>query len=70
MFFQIGVDPVRVDILTSVTGLEFGAAWSQKILVDFGGEFAAVLSREDILRAKLATGRARDRQDVRHLSED
>jgi hypothetical protein len=33
VFFQIGVDPVRVDILTSVLGLEFDEAWERKIEV-------------------------------------
>ena len=52
IFFQIGVDPVRVDILTSVLGLEFDAAWARKIEVDFGGVQAPVLCRDDILAAK------------------
>lgn len=67
IFFQIGVDPVRVDILTSVLGLEFETAWSRKIEVDFGGAQAPVLCREDILTAKIASGRARDRRDARQL---
>jgi hypothetical protein len=58
IFFQIGVDPVRVDILTSVLGLEFESAWSRKIAVDFGEVQAPVLCREDILT---------DRRDARQL---
>jgi hypothetical protein len=67
IFFQIGVDPVRVDILTSVLGLDFETAWSRKIVVDFSGVEAPVLCREDILAAKIASGRARDRRDAREL---
>jgi predicted nucleotidyltransferase len=67
IFFQIGVDPVRVDIMTSVLGLEFEAAWSRRIEVDFSGVQAPVLCREDVLAAKIASGRARDRRDARHL---
>ena len=67
VFFQIGVDPVRVDILTSVTGLDFPSAWSRRIVVDFGGEPTPVLCRKDILAAKIAAGRIRDQKDVRHL---
>jgi hypothetical protein len=67
IFFQIGVDPVRVDIMTSVLGLEFETAWSRKIGVDFGGVQAPVLCREDILTAKIASGRERDRRDARQL---
>src|SRR5258708_3742064 len=47
VFFQIGMDPVRVDILTSVKGLDFREAWERKAMVDFGGIAAPVLSRDD-----------------------
>jgi hypothetical protein len=67
VFFQIGVDPIRVDILTSVTGLDFPSAWKRRIVVDFGGEPTPVLCRKDILAAKIAAGRLRDQKDVRHL---
>ena len=70
VFFQIGVDPVRVDVMTSVTGLEFESAWSRRIEVDFGGVEAPVLCRGDILAAKVASGRASDRRDARHLRGD
>jgi hypothetical protein len=70
IFFQIGVDPVRVDIMTSVTGLDFETAWSRRIEVDFSGVQSPVLCRADILAAKIASGRPRDRRDARHLRGD
>jgi hypothetical protein len=69
VFFQIGVEPVRVDILTSIRGLEFEGAWARRITVDFGGEAAPVLSRPDILAAKIAAGRLRDRKDAARLKK-
>lgn len=68
VFFQIGVEPVRIDIMTSVPGLDFVPAWERKVIVDFGGESAPVLCREDVLRSKIAAGRTRDRRDARKLS--
>ncbi len=68
VFFQIGIDPVRIDIMSSVTGLDFGPAWERKVVVDFGGESAPVLCREDLLRSKIAAGRLRDRRDVKKLA--
>jgi hypothetical protein len=41
-FFQIGIEPVRIDIMTSVPGLDFAAAWERKAIVDFGGESGPV----------------------------
>lgn len=69
-FFQIGVEPVRIDIMTSVPGLDFAAAWERKAMVDFGGECGAVLCREDVVKSKMAAGRLRDRQDVKKLARD
>jgi hypothetical protein len=55
-------------IMTSVTGLDFVAAWERKVIVDFGGEQVPVLCREDVLQSKIAAGRIRDRQDVQRLA--
>ena len=60
------MEPVRVDVMTSVSGLEFESAWERRLIVDFDGEPAGVLSREDLL-SKKAAGRLRDRKHVRRL---
>ena len=36
-FYQMGVPPVRVDILMGVPGLEFIEAWSRRVIVEFDG---------------------------------
>jgi hypothetical protein len=54
--------------MTSVPGLDFNPAWDHKLAVDFGGKTAPVLSRADVLASKKATGRARDRRDVKGLT--
>ena len=66
-FYQLGVSPVRVDILTSLSGIEFAAAWERRVNVDFDGEPAAVLGREDLLAAKRAVGRPQDNLDIQTL---
>ncbi len=55
VFFQIGVDPVRVDIMTSVTGLDFPDAWGRRVDVDFGEVPAPVVCRADLIAAKRAS---------------
>jgi len=67
-FFQIGVEPVRADIMTSVPGLDFSTARVRKPMVDFGGEPAPVLCREDALESKIAAGRPGDLRDAKKLS--
>jgi len=70
VFFQIGIDPVRIDIMTTVNGVEFGAAWERRLTVDFGGVSAPVLSRPDLIAAKVASGRPQDRRDAKRLQRD
>ena len=70
MVFQLGVSPNRIDLLTSVTGLEFGGAWARRSTVDLQSLRVPVLGREDLIRNKRAVGRPRDLADVAELEED
>jgi len=67
LVFQVGVAPVRVDILMGVPGLSFQPAWRHRIVVDFGGEPAPVICREDLIVSKRATNRLQDRIDLKNL---
>lgn len=59
--YQIGVAPARIDIMSSVRGLEFGAAWQNRVTVDFEGVAAPILSWEDVQAEKAASGSKWDR---------
>jgi predicted nucleotidyltransferase len=67
LIYQIGVEPVRVDIMSGVSGLKFEEAWEHRVETDYGGVVAPVLSIDDIIAAKKATGRAKDRIQAREL---
>ena len=62
--FQIGVAPRRIDIITSVSGLTFEAAVQNAIEADIEGLRVQILSIQDLIRNKTATGRAKDLADV------
>lgn len=66
--FQIGQPPARIDILQHIDGITFDAAWKNRIegLVD-GQVRAAVISRDDLIRNKLAAGREQDILDAKML---
>jgi hypothetical protein len=66
--FQIGQPPARIDILQHIDGVTFDQAWENRVegLVD-GQIQAAVISRDDLIRNKLATGREEDILDVKKL---
>jgi ABC-type cobalamin transport system permease subunit len=65
--FQIGVAPVRIDIITAVDGLTFEAAWPNRVVSEYGGEQVFVVSRGDLIRNKRATGRPQDLADIAAL---
>ncbi len=64
---QLGVPPRRIDLLTSLTGLEFAAAWPGRVHRDIGGVACDFIGRDDLIRNKRALGRARDLADLEDL---
>ena len=67
--FQIGVVPRRIDILTSIAGVSFEEAWTNRSLVTLEGREIPVLGRSDLIRNKRAVGRTRDLADLEEMGE-
>jgi hypothetical protein len=68
--FQIGVAPVRIDVLTQLMAVDFAEAWSERVPTSFEGEPVFVLPRELLIRNKKAVGRVQDLADVEWLEEN
>ncbi len=68
-FYQMGVPPVRVDVFMGIPGLEFKLAWERRMETDIDGLIVPYISREDLITAKLASGRPQDLIDAQSLSE-
>ena len=67
VFFQIGIAPNRIDIMTDVPGLRFEEAWARAGTFDFEELKAPVLSRDDVIRAKQTANRPENRIAVKRL---
>jgi hypothetical protein len=67
---QLGYPPNRIDIVTSISGVTFEAAWPQRVNDVFGGVPVHVLSRELLVRNKAASARPQDIADIKALTED
>jgi hypothetical protein len=67
--FQMGLPPVRIDVLTELSGLTFGEAWSTRTRAAFGPVMVDVIGREAFIKNKRATGRARDLGDIEALGD-
>jgi hypothetical protein len=66
-FFRMGREPVAVDILPEIAGVEFDSAWDRRIeeVIDpHSGLKACFISRRDLLTAKLASARVQDLADA------
>lgn len=68
-FFQMGVPPVRVDILMGIPGVGFEESWKRRFEVEFDGLKVNFISKEDLIVAKRASGRPQDLIDVDLLSD-
>jgi len=70
LVYQIGIVPVRIDILTTIDGVTFRDAYSRREVGDFDGVAATFIAREDLVANKRATGRPKDIADLRRLQAD
>lgn len=63
-FYQMGVPPVRVDILMGIPGVTFEEAWTRRKIINFEILPVAFISKEDLILAKLAAGRPQEMIDA------
>ncbi len=67
-FFQMGVPPVRLDVLMGIPGVVFEDCWKRQVLVDFDGLPVRFISKPDLIIAKRASGRPQDLLDAELLA--
>jgi hypothetical protein len=68
--YQMGIPPVRVDILMGIPGGEFEQSWRNRNEVDFGGLVVPFISKDDLIELKKASGRPQELLDVDLLSQN
>jgi hypothetical protein len=64
LVIQVGVAPNRVDILTSISGVDFTDAWKARKEALLEGVRVPVLSKADLMKNKEASGRPKDLLDL------
>lgn len=67
LIYQIGVAPVRIDIMMSVGGISAEKAWKRRQKSKYGRAAISILSKEDLIQAKEEAGRPGDLMDLRKL---
>lgn len=64
---RMGVPPVRLEVITSASGLDFEECYNNRSIIEIDGIPVNLISLEDLKKNKLAAGRYRDLEDLRHL---
>ena len=67
MVIQLGVQPVRIDIITNISGVNFEEAYDTREEIQFGKITANFISKEFLIKNKQATARIKDLADLELL---
>jgi hypothetical protein len=66
---QLGVAPVRIDLLTSLKGIPFAGAWDRRTIGQYGEIPAFYISKQDLIDHKKLVGRKQDLADIEKLTQ-
>lgn len=69
LVYQIGVEPVRVDIIMGISGIDFAAAWKGKQDALFNGVKITIIGIKELIKSKAKTKRPLDRADIESLQK-
>lgn len=65
---QLGQPPNRIDLVTTIDGVEFDEAYTRRVESEYRGHPLAVIGRDDLIANKRASGREQDLLDVKKLT--
>jgi predicted nucleotidyltransferase len=67
--FRMGRSPVRIDIINRASGIDIKECYARRETVTVEGVAVSVISREDLIKNKKASGREKDLADAQMLEE-
>lgn len=65
--YQIGIAPVRIDIITSISGSIFTEAWKDRRKTKYADVSINIIGVKDLIRSKKKTRRPLDLNDIAQL---
>ena len=66
---QLGYEPIRIDLLTSIEGITFSKIWKNRTMGQFGKQQVPFICAEDLITCKKIANRIQDRADIEKLRE-
>lgn len=67
---QLGYPPIRIDLITSLTGISWDDAFSGRVAGSYGGIPVYFIGREQLIKNKRALGRKKDLADLEAIGAD
>ncbi|MEA3221593.1 MAG: DUF6036 family nucleotidyltransferase [Thermodesulfobacteriota bacterium] len=64
---RMGVPPVRIEDITSASGVDFNECYSNREAIEIDGILINFISLRDLKKNKHAAGRHKDMEDLEHL---
>jgi hypothetical protein len=61
---EMGVPPVQIHVMSTISGVEWGEVWDQHIEGPFGARTVPYIGRDTLIRNKRAAGRPKDLSDI------
>ncbi len=68
LIYQIGVAPVRVDIMMSLPGSKFSTAWNRRKRTKYGATPINLIGLSELIKSKKIAGRKQDKLDLEMLA--
>ena len=65
--YQIGIAPVRVDVMMGIPGMEFDKVWRHRSITSFDGIKANIIGINELIKSKKTAGRQMDIADIESL---
>lgn len=64
---RMGIPPIRIEVMNSISGVEFHECYDKKIEEIWDGVKVNIISLDKLKKNKKATGRLKDLSDLEHL---
>jgi hypothetical protein len=64
---RMGVPPIRIEVLTSISGVEFEQCYAERVVERWDEIEVSIISLPRLKQNKQASGRLKDRVDLEHL---
>ena len=65
--FRMGRSPIRIEIINQASGVDFQSCYSHRKIINIDGIDISIISENDLMRNKAASGREKDLADLRNL---